>query len=135
MGKVFGVNVFGTARVTRHLHPLLVAGQNPVIVNTCSFASTTGIPKQAVYSVSKGALESLTKACAADAPWVQRLLAQTSDPGGERARLEARQPVGRLVTADEAAHAIVYLADPLSGSTTGTVIAVDGRITGLRLPR
>jgi NAD(P)-dependent dehydrogenase (short-subunit alcohol dehydrogenase family) len=150
--KVFGVNVFGTARVTRQLHPLLVSGQNPVIVNTCSFASTTGIPKRAVYSASKGALESLTKACAADflddgirvnavnpgtadTPWVQRLLAQTSDPEGERARLEARQPVGRLVTADEVANAIVYLADPRSGSTTGTVIAVDGGITGLRLPR
>jgi Short-chain dehydrogenases of various substrate specificities len=53
--KVFGVNVFGTARVTRHLHPLLLDGQDPAIVNTCSFASTTGIPKRAVYSASKGA--------------------------------------------------------------------------------
>lgn len=150
--KVFSVNVFGTARVTRHLHPLLLAGHNPAIVNTCSFASSTGIPKRAVYSASKGALESLTKACAADflddgirvnavnpgtadTPWVQRLLDQTSDPAGERARLEARQPIGRLVSAEEVAHAIVYLADPRSGSTTGTVIAVDGGITGLRIPR
>lgn len=150
--KVFSVNVFGTARVTRLLHPLLVGGKDPAVVNTCSFASTTGIPKRAVYSASKGALETLTKACAADflddgirvngvnpgtadTPWVQRLLDKTSDPTGERARLEARQPIGRLVSAEEVAHAIVYLADPRSGSTTGTILPVDGGITGLRIPR
>lgn len=150
--RVFGVNVFGTARVTRLLHPLLTKGKNPTVVNTCSVASTTGIPKRAVYSASKGALESLTRACAADflddgirvngvnpgtadTPWVQRLLDQTADPQGERARLEARQPIGRLVSADEVAHAIVYLADPRSGSTTGTVLAVDGGMASLRIPR
>jgi NAD(P)-dependent dehydrogenase (short-subunit alcohol dehydrogenase family) len=149
--KVFSVNVFGTARVTRLLHPLLTKGTNPVIVNTCSVASTTGIPQRAAYSSSKGALESLTRACAADfladgirvngvnpgtadTPWVQRLLDQTADPAGERARLEARQPIGRLVSADEVAHAIVYLADPRSGSTTGTILAVDGGMASLRLP-
>lgn len=150
--RVFGVNVFGTARVTRLLHPLLAKGKTPTVVNTCSVASTTGIPKRAVYSASKGALESLTRACAADflddgirvngvnpgtadTPWVQRLLDQTADPQGERARLEARQPIGRLVSADEVAHAIVYLADPRSGSTTGTVLAVDGGMASLRIPR
>jgi NAD(P)-dependent dehydrogenase (short-subunit alcohol dehydrogenase family) len=149
--KVFAVNVFGTARVTRLLHPLLVKGSNSVIVNTCSVASTTGIPKRAAYSSSKGALESLTRACAADlledgirvngvnpgtadTPWVQRLLDQTADPAGERTRLEARQPIGRLVSADEVAHAIIYLADPRSGSTTGTILAVDGGMASLRLP-
>jgi NAD(P)-dependent dehydrogenase (short-subunit alcohol dehydrogenase family) len=150
--KVFSVNVFGTARVTRLLHPLLAKGTLPVIVNTCSVASTTGIPKRAVYSASKGALESLTRACAADfvgegirvngvnpgtadTPWVQRLLDQTSDPAGERERLEARQPIGRLVSADEVAHAICYLADPRSASTTGTILAVDGGMASLRLPK
>ena len=150
--RVFGVNVFGTARVTRHLHPLLAGGNNPTVVNTCSAASTTGIPKRAVYAASKGALESLTRACAADflddgirvngvnpatadTPWVQRLLDQTADPQGERSRLEARQPIGRLVSADEVAHAIVYLADPRSGSTTGSIIPVDGGMASLRIPR
>jgi NAD(P)-dependent dehydrogenase (short-subunit alcohol dehydrogenase family) len=150
--KVFSVNVFGTARVTRHLHPLLAAGNDPVIVNTCSVASSTGIPKRAVYSASKGALESFTRACAADfvgdgirvngvnpgtadTPWVQRLLDQTADPAGERARLEARQPIGRLVSADEVANAICYLADPRSASTTGSILAVDGGMASLRLPR
>jgi NAD(P)-dependent dehydrogenase (short-subunit alcohol dehydrogenase family) len=150
--KVFSVNVFGTARVVRHLHPLLVAGTNPVIVNTCSVAAPIGLPKRAVYSSSKGALGSLTRAMAADflddnirvngvnpgtadTPWVQRLLAQTDDPAGERARLEARQPIGRLVSAAEVAHAISYLAHPKSLSTTGTILAVDGGMASLRLPR
>lgn len=150
--RVFGVNVFGTARVTRHLHPLLTGGTHPTVVNTCSATSTTGIPKRAVYAASKGALESLTRACAADfledgirvnavnpgtadTPWVHRLLDETDDPQGERTRLEARQPIGRLVSADEVAHAIVYLADPRSGSTTGTVLAVDGGMVSLRIPR
>lgn len=150
--KVFAVNVFGTARVVRHLHPLLDRGTNPVIVNTCSVAAPIGLPKRAVYSSSKGALESMTRAMAADflddnirvngvnpgtadTPWVQRLLAQTDDPAGERSRLEARQPIGRLVSAAEVAHAISYLAHPKSLSTTGTILAVDGGMASLRLPR
>jgi NAD(P)-dependent dehydrogenase (short-subunit alcohol dehydrogenase family) len=42
--------------------------------------------------------------------------------------------MGRLVTADEVASAIAYLASPLSGSTTGTALAVDGGMQNLRLP-
>jgi NAD(P)-dependent dehydrogenase (short-subunit alcohol dehydrogenase family) len=42
--------------------------------------------------------------------------------------------MGRLVTADEVAHAIAYLASPRSGSTTGTILAVDGGMLGLRVP-
>jgi NAD(P)-dependent dehydrogenase (short-subunit alcohol dehydrogenase family) len=42
--------------------------------------------------------------------------------------------MGRLVSADEVAHAIAYLASPLSSSTTGTLLAVDGGMAGLRLP-
>lgn len=150
--KVFGVNVFGTARVVRHLYPLLASGTSPVIVNTCSVAAPVGLPQRAVYSSSKGALESLTRSMAADfldagirvngvnpgtadTPWVQRLLGQTEDPAGERARLEARQPIGRLVSAAEVAHAILYLAHPKSLSTTGTILAVDGGMASLRIPR
>jgi NAD(P)-dependent dehydrogenase (short-subunit alcohol dehydrogenase family) len=71
----------------------------------------------------------------ADTPWVARLLAAADDPAAARTALEARQPIGRLVTADEVAQAIAYLASPLSGSTTGTVLTVDGGMSGLRLPR
>jgi NAD(P)-dependent dehydrogenase (short-subunit alcohol dehydrogenase family) len=71
----------------------------------------------------------------ADTPWVKRLLDQTADPEGERKRLEARQPIGRLVSAQEVAHAVLYLANPISLSTTGTILAVDGGMASLRVPR
>jgi NAD(P)-dependent dehydrogenase (short-subunit alcohol dehydrogenase family) len=69
----------------------------------------------------------------ADTPWVRRLLAATPDPRAELAALEARQPTGRLVSAEEVAAAIAYLASPLAASITGASLAVDGGMQGLRL--
>jgi len=68
-----------------------------------------------------------------DTPWVDRLLATTPDPAAERAALRARQPHGRLVSAEEVAVAIAYLASPAAGSTTGADLAVDGGMAGLRM--
>lgn len=149
--RLFNINVAGIARVTAAVYPLLQKSKFPAIVNTCSIAATVGLPKRAVYSASKGAVMSLTLAMAADfvkegirvncvnpgtadTPWVARLLASASDPVAERKALEARQPMGRLVSADEVANAILYLASPRQSSTTGTVLAVDGGMDGLRLP-
>jgi NAD(P)-dependent dehydrogenase (short-subunit alcohol dehydrogenase family) len=148
--KVLNVNVIGMARVARAALPHLRNSRAAAIVNTGSIAATAGLPQRAVYSASKGAVHALTRALAADhvregirvnavapgtadTPWVQRLLDSAPDPAAERAALEARQPHGRLVSADEVAGAIAYLASPLSGSTTGTVLAVDGGMDGLRL--
>jgi len=151
-GRVLDVNVMGAARVTRAALPHLRRSEHPCVVNTSSIVAVVGVPNRALYSASKGGLLSLTLAMAADhvgegirvnavvpgttdTPWVARLLAAADDPVGERAALEGRQPVGRLVTPDEVAHAIAYLASPLSGSTTGTVLGVDGGMGTLRLPR
>ncbi len=148
--KVLDVNVVGMVRVARAALPHLRESPAAAIVNTCSIAATAGLPQRAVYSASKGAVLSLTLAMAcdhvregirvncvnpgtADTPWVGRLLAQAPDPEAERKALNARQPMGRLVTADEVAAAIAYLASPLSGSTTGTALAVDGGMQGLRV--
>jgi NAD(P)-dependent dehydrogenase (short-subunit alcohol dehydrogenase family) len=68
-----------------------------------------------------------------DTPWVGRLLAASGDPAGEQAALRSRQPHGRLVTPDEVADAIAFLASPRSGSITGADLAVDGGMAGLRL--
>jgi NAD(P)-dependent dehydrogenase (short-subunit alcohol dehydrogenase family) len=62
-------------------------------------------------------------------------LEQSEDPVAAAEALRARQPMGRLVTADEVANAIAYLASPGSASTTGTILAVDGGMSGLRLPK
>lgn len=153
--RVLDINVVGLARVTRAALPALresaaAAPGRAAIVNTCSIAATAGIQNRALYSASKGAVLALTRAMAADlmsdgirvnavnpgttdTPWVSRLLDAAPDPAGERAALEARQPHGRLVSAQEVAHAVAYLASPLAGSTTGSTIAVDGGMEGLRL--
>lgn len=68
-----------------------------------------------------------------DTPWVARLLDAAADPEAERAALSARQPTGRLVDADEVAAAVAYLASPAAASVTGTALAVDGGMAGLRL--
>jgi NAD(P)-dependent dehydrogenase (short-subunit alcohol dehydrogenase family) len=148
--QVLDVNVIGMARVSRAALPWLRQSPSAAIVNTCSIAAWAGLPQRALYSASKGAVYGLTLAMAADhvregirvnavapgtvdTPWVGRLLDAAPDPAAERAALQARQPSGRLVSADEVANAICYLASPLSGSTAGTVLAVDGGMYGLRL--
>ena len=68
----------------------------------------------------------------ADTPWVARLLDRAPDPAAERAALNARQPLGRMVTAEEVAAAIVHLASPAASGITGTALAVDGGMQGLR---
>ncbi len=148
--RVLDVNVVGMVRVSRAALPALRRSDAGAIVNTSSIAATAGLPQRALYSASKGAVLSLTLAMAADliadgirvnavnpgtadTPWVSRLLDQAPDPAAERTALEARQPHGRLVSADEVAQAVCYLASPAAGSTTGTWLAVDGGMSGLRL--
>jgi NAD(P)-dependent dehydrogenase (short-subunit alcohol dehydrogenase family) len=70
-----------------------------------------------------------------DTPWVNRLLSQTQNPSQERQALEKRQPIGRLIDPNEVANAILYLAHPDQKSTTGTVLAVDGGIHSLYVPK
>jgi NAD(P)-dependent dehydrogenase (short-subunit alcohol dehydrogenase family) len=147
---VLDVNVLGIVRTTRAALPYLRQSDHAAIVNTCSIAATAGLPERALYSASKGAVLSLTLAMAADhvregirvncvnpgtadTPWVARLLEGAEDPDAERAALNARQPMGRLVTAEVVAAAIVYLASPAAASVTGTALPVDGGMAGLRL--
>ncbi|WP_327270012.1 SDR family oxidoreductase [Streptomyces sp. NBC_01218] len=153
--RVLDVNVLGMVRTARHALPHLRAAavQRPgavSITQTCSIAATAGLPRRALYGASKGAVLSLTLAMAADlvregvrvncvnpgtadTPWIGRLLDRADDPEAERAALDARQPLGRLVSAGEVAAAITYLASPAAASVTGTALAVDGGMQGLRL--
>ena len=135
-------------RVSRAALGALRESESAAIVNTCSVAATAGLPQRALYSATKGAVLALTMAMAADhvgegirvncvcpgtadTPWIQNLLARADDPEAERAALEARQPMGRMVSAEEVAEAIVYLGT--ASSTTGTALHVDGGMQGLRL--
>jgi 2-keto-3-deoxy-L-fuconate dehydrogenase len=148
--QVFDVNVVGMVRVTRAALPYLRASAHAAIVNTCSIAATAGLPQRALYSATKGAVLSLTLAMAADhlhegirvncvnpgtadTPWIGRLLDAATDPAAERTALAARQPMGRLVSAEEVAAGIAYLASPAASAVTGTALAIDGGMAGLRL--
>jgi NAD(P)-dependent dehydrogenase (short-subunit alcohol dehydrogenase family) len=148
--RVLDVNVTAIARVTRAALPHLRRSPHAAVVNMCSAVAFVGVRQRALYSASKGAVHALTLAMAADhvqegirvnavapgtteTPWVTRLLDAADDPAAAAAGLRARQPLGRLVTADEVAFAVVQLASPSAASTTGTVLRVDGGMTTLRL--
>lgn len=146
---VFGVNLFGLANMSRAVLPTMRAAGSGAIVNVCSVAAAVGLVERAVYSASKGAVLALTRAMAADevrhgvrvncvspgtvsSPWVERLVAATAEPDRTAEALRRRQPLGRLVSRDEVAEAIWYLAAPTT-FTTGADFLLDGGITGVRL--
>lgn len=146
---VFEVNVFGLARTSAAVLPIMRAAGSGAIVNTCSVAAQVGLEDRAVYSASKGAVLALTRAMAADevgsgvrvncvcpgtvdGPWVQRIISQHDNPSDSYERLRRRQPLGRLITAEEVAMTVAYLADPLT-HTTGQAMTVDGGTTALRI--
>lgn len=148
--RVWDTNVVGMVRVTRAALPYLRDSPSASVVNLSSVVATAGVPQRVLYTATKGAVLSMTRAMAADhlregirfnvvnpgtadTPWINGLLSAASDPAVERKALEARQPHGRLVSPDEIAGAVAYLASPFSGSTTGTSIAVDGGMQELRL--
>jgi NAD(P)-dependent dehydrogenase (short-subunit alcohol dehydrogenase family) len=147
--RVFAVNVFGVANMSRVVIPHMRAAGGGVIVNTCSIVATVGLVQRAVYASSKGAILALTKAMAADevahgirvncvspgtvqSPWVERLIAATENPAAAHDALRRRQPMGDLVSCETVADAVAYLAAP-STFTTGVDLLVDGGISGVRI--
>lgn len=147
--RVFAVNVFGVANMSRAVIPHMRAGGGGAIVNTCSIVASVGLVQRAVYASSKGAILALTKAMAADevhhgirvncvspgtveSPWVQRLVAATDDPTATYEALRRRQPMGALVSCETVADAVVYLSAPTT-FTTGIDLLVDGGISGIRI--
>lgn len=147
--RVFDVNVFGVANMSRAVVPYMRAAGRGAVVNTCSVVASVGLVERAVYAASKGAVLALTKAMAADeihhgirvncvspgtvaSPWVERLVAATDDPAATMDALRRRQPMGELVTVDAVADAVAYLAADTT-YTTGADLLLDGGITGVRL--
>ncbi|MBD7957723.1 SDR family oxidoreductase [Microbacterium sp. Sa4CUA7] len=147
--RVLDINVISMARVTAAALPWLRRSPAASVINLSSVAALNGLPQRAVYSATKGAVMSLTFAMAADhiadgirincvrpatvaTAFVERMLQNFPDPAAERAALDARQATGRMVTPEEVADAIAFLASPRSGSITGTALDIDGGMTHLR---
>jgi 2-keto-3-deoxy-L-fuconate dehydrogenase len=147
--KVLSVNVTSMARVTSAALPYLKESDHAAVVNMASIAAYAGLQERVLYSATKGAVHAMTLAMATDhlpdhirvncvnpgtvaTEFVDNMLKGFDDPVAERAALDARQPTGRMVTPQEVAESVVFLASPRNTSTTGTSLAVDGGMYGLR---
>ena len=141
------VNVKSMYFMCKAILPLMVKQNGGSIINVSSCASSLkGFPNRFVYGTTKGAVIGLTKSIAADfvkqnircnsiapgtvfSPSWQERVNQSPDPVQAKKDFIARQPMGRLGTADEIAAVAVYLASDDATFTTGTTISVDGGIS------
>jgi 2-keto-3-deoxy-L-fuconate dehydrogenase len=145
----FNLNARSMARTIRAFLPGMLAAGGGSIVNIASVAgSVKGVPNRFVYSASKAAVIGLTKSVAADfvtrgircnaicpgtvdSPSLKNRITAQAQASGKteaevRAAFVARQPMGRLGTAEEIAALAVYLASDEAAFTTGSVMIADG---------
>ncbi len=141
------VNVKSMYFMCKAILPLMIKQNGGSIINISSCASSfKGFPNRFVYGTTKGAVIGLTKAIAADfvkqnircnsiapgtvySPSWQDRVNQSPDPVKAKKDFIARQPMGRLGTAEEIAAVAVYLASDDAKFTTGSTIHVDGGIS------
>ena len=144
----FDLNVKAQYRMIRAFLPSMLNAGGGSIINMSSVCSSVkGIISRAVYGASKAAVIGLTKSVSADylkqgircncicpgtvqSPSLDDRIAAFDDPVQARKDFIARQPLGRLGTAEEIASIAVYLASDESAYTTGQPFIVDGGITG-----
>jgi len=145
--KSFQINVNAMARMIKAFLPAMLEGGGGSIINVASVAgSIKGIPNRCIYGASKAAVIGLTKSVAADfvtkgircnsvcpgtvdSPSLQQRLKDTGDYDAARKAFTARQPMGRLGTAEEIASIVLWLASDDAKFATGQNFIVDGGIT------
>ena len=143
----FDVNIKSMYFMCRAILPLMVKQNGGSIINVSSIASSfKGLPNRFVYGASKAAIIGLTKSIASDfvkqnircnsiapgtvfSPSWQDRVNQSPDPVQAKKDFIARQPMGRLGTAEEIASMAIYLAGDESTFTTGNTFSVDGGMT------
>lgn len=143
----FDLNVRSQFWMIQAVLPGMLAKKNGSIINMASIASSVrGLPNRFVYGATKAAVIGLTKAIAADyvtqgircnavcpgtvdTPSLQDRINAYSDPVEARKQFIARQPMGRLATAEEIAPVVVFLASNDSTFSTGNMYSVDGGMT------
>jgi NAD(P)-dependent dehydrogenase (short-subunit alcohol dehydrogenase family) len=141
--RLVAVNLKSVFLMSRAALERMVPRRRGAIVNAGSIAGLRGIPDRAAYVTTKFGVVGLTKAMAidhvtdgirincvcpgtTDTPWISERLVEARDPKAAMAALVARQPMGRLGTAEEMAAAYLFLASDDSSFTTGTALVVDG---------
>lgn len=144
--RLMAVNLKGTFLGMKYAIPAIRDSGGGAVVNISSVAALVGVPDRAAYCAAKGGILALTRAAAidhvaegvrinaicpgtVDTPWVRRITESYPDPEAARAAMRARQPHGRLVTAEEIAAMAAYLASDEAGSVIGAAMVVDGGMT------
>lgn len=149
LDRLYSVNVKGVFHCMRAAVRVMPPGS--AILNLASVASVVGIPDRFAYSMSKGAVLSMTYSVATDylaagircnsisparvhTPFVDRFLTE-SYPGREAemfATLAATQPIGRMAEPEEVAAFAAYLCSDEAAFITGSNHMIDGGFTGIR---
>jgi len=141
--RTFAINVRAPFIICQEVLPQMLGRGSGVIVNVASVGGLIAIPCRAAYGASKAALISLTRSLAVDyaskgiranciapgtteTPWVDRIIAGSTEPAVLRQQMAERQVVGRLGTADEIADTILFLASSRASFFHGSTVVVDG---------
>jgi NAD(P)-dependent dehydrogenase (short-subunit alcohol dehydrogenase family) len=142
--KSFSVNVRSMFLLTKAMLPKMVAKGGGVILNMASvLGAEKAAPNRLAYAASKAAVAGFTRALAidhvkqgirvncvcpgtVDTPSLGERIKAFADPEQARKDFIARQPMGRLATAEEIAETFVYLVSDESSFMTGQAVFVDG---------
>jgi NAD(P)-dependent dehydrogenase (short-subunit alcohol dehydrogenase family) len=143
--RIFDVNVKGAFHCMKAIIPGMVEQHKGVILNMASVASTVGIPDRFGYSMSKGAIRTMTQSIAKDylkkgircncisparvhTPFVDGFIAKNYPNNQEEMfeKLSATQPIGRMAKPIEIAHLALYLCSDEASFVTGCDYPIDG---------
>jgi len=144
---VMAVNMKGVYLSSKHVLPHMMAQKSGVILNMSSCIATTGLALRAGYAASKGAVYALTKSKQVDyapygirvnallpgtiyTPFVENYLRNSyADPEAALESIKKRQLSGDLGTAEDVAHAALYLASDDAKFVYGAGLVIDGGVT------
>lgn len=148
--RVMAVNVKGIFLTTKAVAPYMIERRRGAIINMASSIAFVGLARRVSYAASKGAVMAMTLSMAADyarhnirvnaicpgtihTPFVDRYLRESyADPEAGLAEITRRQLLGRLGTAEDVAHAVLYVASDEAAFMTGAPLIIDGGLTGTR---
>ena len=151
LDRLYSINIRGVYHCLHFGVERMLTHGGGVILNMASIASKVGIPDRFAYSMTKGAVLTMTLSVARDfidkkircncicparihTPFVDGFLTKTY-PGKEAemfAKLAAGQPIGRMGTPDEVAHLASFLCSDEASFITGSAYDLDGGFTLLR---
>ncbi len=145
--RLYRINVKGVYLCSRAAVPIMLRQGGGVVLNMASIASLVGVPERFAYSMTKGAVLTMTMSIAIDyvkqnircncicparihTPFVDQFVAKHY-AGREQevlCQLSSYQPIGRMGTPDEVAHLALYLCSDEAAFVTGQAYPIDGGV-------